>query len=87
MKNMKWDPIPQGWSWSWSSVMKGMVNWSEQIRLLERNGYQGDYAIEDFLVPNNSKESAIDYLTNLQFQFSDLYDYFGPIGVVPPVAS
>jgi len=87
VKNVKWNPNPQGWFWSWSSVMKGMVNWSEQIRLLERNGYQGDYAIEDFLVPNNSKKAAIDYLTHLLFEFSDLYDYFGPFGVVPPVAS
>lgn len=75
VKNMTWESSDSGWSWQWSPTTEGMVDWAELIFLLESNHYFGDYAIEDFLVPNNSKEAAIVYLSEVQSKFSKLYEH------------
>jgi sugar phosphate isomerase/epimerase len=79
VKNMSWFSGERGWSWEWSPVTAGMVNWAELICLLERNHYSGDYAIEDFLVPNNNKHSAIAYLSWVGNEFSEIYEHMSAI--------
>ena len=46
-----------------------MVDWWELVPLLQGVGYQGDYAMEDFLTPNTSKEAAIHHLTEARQEF------------------
>lgn len=79
VKNMAWTANHKGWSWEWSPVTKGMVDWAELILLLTRNHYYGDYAIEDFLVPNGSKQAAITYLTWAATEFGELYEHYSAI--------
>lgn len=74
VKNMSWFSSDKGWFWEWAPVGIGMVNWSELICLLKRNLYSGEYAIEDFLVPNNSKQAAIAYLRSVRTEFSKIYE-------------
>ncbi|PSB28755.1 sugar phosphate isomerase/epimerase family protein [Chlorogloea sp. CCALA 695] len=75
VKNMSWFFSDKGWFWEWSRVGIGMVNWSELICLLKRNLYSGEYAIEDFLVPNNSKQAAIAHLRSVHTEFSKIYEH------------
>lgn len=81
VKNVKWQPTYKGWQWDWSPAIKGMVDWGELIWLLGRNRYHGDYAIEDFLVPNNNKEEAISYLNWLNVEFSELMAHYSALAV------
>lgn len=73
VKNMNWKMLPDGWAWEWSALNRGMVDWHELIFLLGQNQYAGEYAMEDFLVPNTSKDAAIAYLTQARVEFNDLY--------------
>lgn len=73
VKNMIWAYNQSNWSWAWASLMTGMVDWTELLSLLEKNQYQGDYAIEDFLTPRHDKKSAINYLSESKTQFNRLY--------------
>lgn len=73
VKNMNWKLTSDGWAWEWASLNRGMVDWNELISLLEQNQYAGDYAMEDFLVPNTDKESAIAYLRQARSEFHDIY--------------
>lgn len=77
VKNVAWTSDYRGWVWHWTPATHGMVNWSELISLLTQSQYSGDYAIEDFLTPNSSKDAAIDYLTWLRLEFEELYEYYG----------
>lgn len=86
VKNMTWTSSDKDWSWEWAPVTQGMVNWAELILLLNHDQYSGDYAIEDFLVPNNSKQAAITYLTRVRSEFSDLYEHYSGIDL-PALAS
>ncbi|MBW4615053.1 MAG: sugar phosphate isomerase/epimerase [Desmonostoc vinosum HA7617-LM4] len=79
VKNMSWFAGEQGWSWEWAAVTVGMVNWPELICLLEHNRYLGDYAIEDFLVPNYSKQAAIAYLSWVNEEFSEIYEHMSAV--------
>lgn len=81
VKNVRWDFTYKGWSWDWSPTIKGMVNWGELVWLLTRNKYQGDYAVEDFLVPNNSKEAAINYLSWIESEFSEIYEHYSTLAI------
>ncbi|MBD2215307.1 sugar phosphate isomerase/epimerase [Nostoc linckia FACHB-104] len=74
VKNVSWFSSNKGWSWEWAPVGTGMVNWPELICLLNRNRYSGDYAIEDFLVPNHSKQAAIAYLCSVHNEFHKIYE-------------
>lgn len=73
VKNMNWKMTPNGWAWAWAPLSRGMVDWYELISLLAQNRYSGDYAMEDFLVPNGDKESAIAYLTKARSEFRNVY--------------
>ena len=79
VKNMSWFSGEKGWSWEWSSVTAGMVNWAELICLLQSNQYSGDYAIEDFLVPNNNKQAAIAYLSWVNNEFCEIYEHMNAV--------
>jgi hypothetical protein len=56
-----------------------MVDWAGLIVLLKNNHYSGDYALEDFLVPNSSKAAAIAYLNWVQSEFSRLYQHYNAL--------
>lgn len=73
VKNMNWKSTPEGWTWGWAPLNCGMVDWNELVSLLEQNQYHGNYAMEDFLVPNTDKESAIAYLRQARSEFRDIY--------------
>jgi sugar phosphate isomerase/epimerase len=75
VKNMSWFSGEKGWSWEWSALTAGMVNWAELICLLNKIQYTGDYAIEDFLVPSYSKQSAIAYLSWVNDEFCEIYEH------------
>lgn len=72
VKNMNWKLTPKGWAWEWAALNRGMVDWEELVALLEQNHYRGDYAMEDFLVPNTDKASAIAYLRRALTEFCDI---------------
>jgi sugar phosphate isomerase/epimerase len=86
VKNVVWESSCNGWSWQWAPVTEGMVDWAELILLLESNHYSGDYAIEDFLVPNTSKAVAIVYLSRLHSEFSQLYKHYSTVAKSQSVA-
>lgn len=81
VKNMIWAFDYRGWAWRWTPITQGMVSWSELILLLTHQGYLGDYAIEDFTTPNNSKQSAIRHLSWARLQFEELYENFSPLAL------
>lgn len=83
VKNVKWEPNYQGWNWDWLPAIKGMVDWKELIFLLSKNGYKGDYALEDFTVPQTDKQAAINYLIWLKSEFEDLQDNISPLAFFP----
>lgn len=72
VKNMNWKLTPEGWAWEWSPLNHGMVDWCELVSLLDQNQYSDDYAMEDFLVPNQDKDSAIAYLSQARAEFHDV---------------
>lgn len=74
VKNVRWISDDKGWSWEWTPVTHGMVDWANLILLLNRNQYSGNYAIEDFLVPKHDKKAAINYLNSVQAEFSELHE-------------
>jgi sugar phosphate isomerase/epimerase len=86
VKNMSWVSGDKGWSWEWAPITVGMVNWLDLICLLKRNQYSGDYAIEDFQVPNYSKQAAITYLSWVHNEFSEIYEHMNAIAS-PAIAS
>lgn len=73
VKNMNWKQTSNGWAWGWAPLNRGMVDWNELISLLQQNGYTGDYAMEDFLVPNADRESAITYLRQARTEFHEIF--------------
>lgn len=83
VKNTSWLSSNKGWSWEWAPIGVGMVNWAELISLLLSNRYSGDYAIEDFLVPNHSKQAAIAYLVSVHNEFSKIYEHVSATTLQP----
>jgi sugar phosphate isomerase/epimerase len=48
VKNVVWEQTADTTRWNWSPIQTGVLNWEELIRMLTKNGYDGDFAIEDF---------------------------------------
>lgn len=76
VKNMIWKFDHRGSSWQWSPTPKGMVNWAELLPILTQCRYQGEYAIEDFLTPSNTKQAAIEYLSWVRSEFEEVYEQY-----------
>ncbi|HLP89631.1 MAG TPA: sugar phosphate isomerase/epimerase [Nostocaceae cyanobacterium] len=87
VKNMSWFYGEKGWSWEWSALTAGMVNWAELICLLNSLQYSGDYAIEDFLVPKYNKQSAMAYLSWVNDEFSEIYEHISSLNLGAVMAS
>ena len=72
VKNMSWFVANKQWQWAWSSLTEGMVDWYELTQLLTTQKYSGDYAVEDFLVPQDSLVAAVDYLRIVREEFAGI---------------
>jgi len=65
VKNVVWKQSEEGWTWCWTSLEQGMIDWAELTSLLNQIGYKGNYAIEDFLVPQEYAKNTIKHIKNL----------------------
>ncbi len=73
VKNTSWTPVDGSWQWGWSTIDKGMVDWRHLLTLLDGNGYHGAYALEDFLVPQDSIDGAVAHLVQQRDCFMGMY--------------
>ena len=64
--------------WNWSPIKVGYLNWFEIIGVLTKNGYEGDYAIEDFLLNTKDKDQIRLMLQESISAFIEYYEYFRP---------
>jgi sugar phosphate isomerase/epimerase len=78
VKNMVWGLNHAKAFWNWSPIQVGYLNWSEIIGVLTKNGYEGDYAIEDFLLNTKDKGQTKLMLQESLNDFMEYYEYFGP---------
>jgi len=72
VKNVSWKKTEEGWIWEWSGLKEGMLDWSNLVLLLNKVGYKGDYAIEDFCMPGNNKPEAKKYISQFQKDFEEI---------------
>lgn len=72
VKNTRWEQTAHGWTWSWAPLRHGMVDWTYLLGLLNRMGYRGAFAIEDFLAPSLSAPAALQYLRTVREEFAQL---------------
>lgn len=72
VKNVVWRHSTEGWTWCWASLDMGMIVWSDLVRLLNQINYQGNYAIEDFLIPQDTKENAIKHITDMRERMEEM---------------
>jgi len=72
VKNVEWERTQVGWLWEWAALEQGMVQWPYLASVLEKVGYQGQYAMEDFLAPGHSKEAAMSYLRTAGTDFREI---------------
>lgn len=73
LKNMSWIYSDQRWQWTWDSMDKGMVEWPYLLSLLINMNYSGEYSIEDFQTPQQSKYLACDHLSKFRKHFMSMY--------------
>jgi sugar phosphate isomerase/epimerase len=79
VKNVVWEQTALTTYWNWSPIQKGALNWRELMRILAKNGYDGDFAIEDFRFNTNDKEQAKLQLEEAMSHFAGYYeDCFHP---------
>lgn len=65
VKNVSWKASGNGWTWEWAEMDRGMLDWPYLIFLIKRCGYDGDCAIEDFRVPCDTMENAIEHVKKI----------------------
>ncbi len=74
VKNVVWKPSAEGWTWCWAPLKEGMIDWLELTTLLNQTGYEGDYAIEDFLAPQENAKNTIKHIKNLTETLQQMVD-------------
>jgi sugar phosphate isomerase/epimerase len=74
VKNVVWKPSAEGWTWCWAPLKQGMIDWVELTSLLNQAGYQGDYAIEDFLAPQDYAKNSIEHIKNLRETLQEMLE-------------
>lgn len=75
VKNVVWKQTENGWTWEWAAIDTGMLDWPYLIFLLKQAGYQGDYAIEDFLAPCDCEERAVSYIQNARKTLEQMFEH------------
>ncbi len=65
VKNVLCKQSDESMTRNWKSLERGMVDWGELITTLDQSDYTGNYAIEDFLTPQNQVDHTIDYIKNV----------------------
>ncbi len=73
VKNTSWILKDESWQWGWSGIDKGMVDWRQLLNLLYMNGYDGAYALEDFLVPQTGIDTAAAHLMRQRELFMKMF--------------
>jgi sugar phosphate isomerase/epimerase len=71
VKNVVWEQTALTTCWNWSPIQRGVLNWAELIRILAKNGYDGDFTIEDFRFNTEDKEQAKLQLKEAISHFTD----------------
>lgn len=74
VKNVIWEQTGLTTYWNWSPLQRGVLNWAELIRILAKNGYDGDFAIEDFRFNTEDKEQAKLQLEDAISHFARYYE-------------
>lgn len=77
VKNIVWSLNHTKASWNWSPIRIGYLNWSEIIGVLTKNGYKGNYAIEDFRLNTKDKNQTKLMLQETLSDFIKDYECFG----------
>jgi len=72
VKNVSWKVSEEGWTWEWSAMQQGMLDWPYLIFLIRKSGYTGDCAIEDFRVPCDSVDSAIRHVRDIRVVYEGM---------------
>ena len=72
VKNVSWKASEDGWTWEWAAMEQGMLDWPHLIFLIRQCGYHGDCAIEDFRVPCDSVEHAVEHVKEIRRCYEDM---------------
>lgn len=66
IKNVSWTLSKEGWIWQWAKLQQGMLDWSHLISVLSDSGYQGEFAIEDFLAPQSDMLKTAEHIRTIR---------------------
>ena len=72
VKNAAWTPRGSGGCWEWAPVFEGFVDWSGMIALLQRIGYDGHFAVEDFLTGRLDARESMSHLKRVRATLAGL---------------
>lgn len=75
VKNVIWNSQFVKTHWNWSPIQVGVLNWAEIISTLIRNGYNGDYAMEDFLLNTKDQDWATHQVQEFLNHLTRYYEY------------
>jgi len=74
VKDVLWKQLDEGRARSWQSLEQRMIDWGELITLLDQTGYTGNYAIEDFIAPQNHAKHTINYIKNFTLTLQEMVE-------------
>jgi sugar phosphate isomerase/epimerase len=75
VKNVSWKLTDEGWTWEWSEMHQGMLDWPHLIFLIRQTGYRGHCAIEDFRVPCDSVENAVRHISEVRGIYQEMCEH------------
>jgi sugar phosphate isomerase/epimerase len=75
VKNVSWKLTDEGWTWEWSEMHQGMLDWPHLIFLIRQTGYRGHCAIEDFRVPCDSVENAVRHISEVRGIYQQMCEH------------
>lgn len=72
VKNVSWKASDDGWTWEWAAMQQGMLDWPYLIFLIRQCGYHGDCAIEDFRVPCDTLDHAVEHIKEIRRSYEEM---------------